>query len=266
MELLVKIGILIPLKSKQVSKNWQTTCKSLAATIASLENQTNKDFDYMVVGHEAPDFMMNKVWQSQVVFHSISEIAPPPSVGATQHEYTIDKNSKITKALILLKQRSPSIELWFALDADDLVHQNLINVVSQLSEPAGVILNQGYLYYPQRNRVMPTQQFSMYCGSSGMIADKYINCPTEFSLETMKQVPFCRYSHMALDSFFNKEIKQAFVVPNKPLVTYILAHGDNISDDYRGSIIAKFKGWLKPFIKGRAPSKQFKQEFGLDLQ
>jgi hypothetical protein len=262
----VSVGILIPLKSKQVSKNWNTTCLSLAKTIASLENQTNTQFDFMVVGHEPPDFISTKTWHGQSVFHSIEEVVPPASSGATQHDYTIDKNSKITKALMLLKKRNSAIKLWFALDADDLAHKDLVDTVCQLNEPAGVILNHGYLFYPQSNRVIKTDQFSMYCGSSGMIADKYINCPAEFDINTMKQIPFCRYSHMGLDAFFRNEIKQPFVSPDKALVTYILSHGDNISDDYRGSLMSRVKAWLKPYIKGRAPSQKFKEEFGLELK
>ena len=260
----MKIGILIPLKSKQVSKNWDITCKSLDATIKSLENQSDKEFDYMVVGHESPDFLVDKTWHGKSVFHSISEIQPPPAVGATQHDYTIDKNSKIVKGIMLLKERNTEVKLWFPLDADDLIHQDLVKIIGQYDDPAGVILEHGYMYYPTNNRIVKTDNFSMYCGSSGMIADRYIQCPHVFTSESIKEVPFCRYPHMNLDKFFTSEINQSYKIPKAFLATYILAHGDNISDGYRESLLTQLKAKCKPYIKGRKPNKVFKREYGID--
>ena len=34
------VGIVIPLKSKKISRDWQVTCQSLHATLSSIENQT----------------------------------------------------------------------------------------------------------------------------------------------------------------------------------------------------------------------------------
>ncbi|MBU3017175.1 hypothetical protein KO519_05615 [Paraglaciecola agarilytica] len=258
----MKLGIVIPLKSKSVSKNWNTTCGSLQRTLVSLEQQSDSQFEYIVVGHEAPDFLLGKTWNGNSIFHSIKEVPPPSKRDATQEHYTQDKNAKITKAIELLRDRDQKITMWFALDADDLVHKDLVKTVHSLNDPAGVILDNGYMYYPEQNRVISTTQLAQYCGSTGMVSDRYISQTGKVSLDNMQAIVFCRYSHMGLSKFFSDEIKQQFATPDDKLITYILAHGDNISDDYRNSIFAKFKALLKPYVKGTRPSTAFMNDFG----
>ncbi len=52
----MKIGIVIPLKSKSVSKNWDVTSSNLLRTVKSIEMQACPDFRSVVVGHDIPDF------------------------------------------------------------------------------------------------------------------------------------------------------------------------------------------------------------------
>ncbi|OZG73423.1 hypothetical protein BTA51_10380 [Hahella sp. CCB-MM4] len=257
----MKLGIVIPLKSKQVSRNWQVTCESLKKTVGSLLNQTNTNFDFIVVGHECPDLLKDMSWQGKPVFHSITEIAPPNFEGVTQDDYTKDKNSKIAKGIMLLKERNEEVEYWFPLDADDLVSKQLVSTIDSLPAVAGMILDGGFLFYNRQNRILPCSQLSQYCGSTGIIADQYINCPDTFSQESIRSIPFCRYSHMGLDKFFEKEAKAPYKVIQDKLVVYILSHGDNISDGYRESKLSQLKAYLKPYLKGRKPGKAFMESY-----
>jgi hypothetical protein len=52
----VKIGIVIPFKSKEVAKDWKIACKNLNATVDSVLNQNSRNYKAVVVGHDQPDF------------------------------------------------------------------------------------------------------------------------------------------------------------------------------------------------------------------
>ncbi|MDE0940370.1 MAG: hypothetical protein OSA43_10475 [Pirellulales bacterium] len=51
-----KLGIVIPLKSKMASRNWDVTTVTLQFTIDSILNQTDARYEVAVVVHEKPDF------------------------------------------------------------------------------------------------------------------------------------------------------------------------------------------------------------------
>ncbi len=52
----MKIGIVIPFKSKEVAKDWKIACKNLNATVDSVLNQNSRNYKAVVVGHDQPDF------------------------------------------------------------------------------------------------------------------------------------------------------------------------------------------------------------------
>ena len=50
-------GIVIPLKSKKISRDWNVTSGTLERTINSVLAQTDGDFIVVVAGHDKPEFM-----------------------------------------------------------------------------------------------------------------------------------------------------------------------------------------------------------------
>ena len=261
----MKLGIIIPLKSRKVSSDWKTVCNSLESTLTSIKNQSRNNYNVMVVGHEEPDFL-RAFYSETFGFHSIKEIPPPTkknNTKITQEQYTSDKNMKIAKAIELLKKKDKTISHWFALDADDLIHKDFIKIFLKSNIKAGAIINHGYLYYINSQRLLECNELSLYCGSTGIISDEYINCPSNIDINTIKNIPFCRYPHMHLDQFFSNEVKKPYTEIEEKVIIYVLSNGENISDGYRNNWLSQCKAYLKPYIKGKKISLKIKSSFSL---
>jgi len=246
------LGIVIPLKSKLVSNNWDVVCNSLEKTMSSINNQISDQYKVIVVGHECPAFL-----ESSGVFYNLKEYSPPnPKFEVVdQDRYTLDKNLKIVKGMMILSKLHEHITHWFPLDADDLLHAKFVDTLMGKELKNGAIIDNGYIYYSDLGRVIPSNEFSLYCGSSSIVASKFISLPNVLNEKTVKSTPFGKYAHMNMNQYFEKELKCDYFRPTENLIMYVLYHGENISDGYRKSIIDKLKYIIKTFIVGRKLTK-----------
>ena len=257
----MKLGIVVPLKSKTVSKNWQAVCRALFSTLESIKNQTNSNYQVIVVGHECPD-AFDKYQSDKIDFLSVSFPPPDKSSPTFSHkDYLSDKNQKINLGVKYLKQTSSHIDFWFQLDSDDLMSKNFIAEIAKYPESSGFIIDSGYLYYQQQCRIIYENNLTLYCGSTSVIADKYMPTPELVTPENVSQIPWCRIPHMHIAKYFDEELKHPAVKFEIPLLAYVLSHGDNISDGWRNSKLKMLKAYLKPYIKGKRIDKRFLQEY-----
>ena len=253
------LGIVIPLKSSVTSSCWENTSRSLIATLKSVLNQNEKSYQVIVVGHERPLGLDNLNLNIDVFYSVSGEFPPPPKINATQEQFTSDKNCKISKGIELLKQRYPNINIWFALDADDLIEENLVRDALKALPYSLFSLDMGYMYYGHANRVIETQELTQYCGSTGIIHDDYLSFDVQGKLVSC---PFLSQSHMGLSRYFKQQPKSKVKTSNRPFVMYSLGHGENISDGYR-NLFQNAIATIKPYVKGKALSAELKKSFGI---
>lgn len=256
----MKIGIVIPLKSKAASKKWDTTCDSLEDTVRSIDNQTSNQFEAVIVGHDCPEFFLKN--KHKVFFHTLE--TPPPDKNAsefTQDDYTLDKNKKIVRGMQLLKKKD--ITYWYTLDADDLLDRNFIEKISNMDCKSGCILDGGYIIYKKYKLVVPHDNLSLVCGSTSILSNKLFRIPDNLDYESMKKVPWCRYPHMDMDKYFEIELNKPYLHISDRFIGYVLGHGDNCSDGYRSNYYYRIKSFLKPFLIGRRLSKNIREKYSL---
>lgn len=253
-----RLGIVIPLKSKAASRNWSITCTSLEDTIRSIDNQTSNNFEAIIVGHETPNFL-NK-GKHNITFHKIENDPPKKAADEfTQEDYTLDKNSKIIRGMQLIKNRG--VSYWFTLDADDLMDRHFVEIILDRNLQSGCIIDGGHVIYKSRKRVVPHDNISLLCGSTSILCNEYIEIPEKLDKETMKSVPWCRYSHTDMTKYFENELNAPYTRISDRLIGYVMGHGDNCSDGYRMSIIQKVKSYLKPLIIGQRLTEKVKKLF-----
>ncbi|WNC72542.1 hypothetical protein RGQ13_00790 [Thalassotalea psychrophila] len=256
----MKYGIVVPLKSKTISKNWDITIASLTATLSSIKNQLVKNYRVIVVGHEFPKSVMQMFPQTD--FISVDFPAPNKQSPNFCHKQLVnDKNLKIATGIKFLC--SEKINYWFALDADDLISRDFLQVCEKVNGKAGAIIEGGYLIYQNQQRIIHTEKMHLHCGSTSILANEYINAPAVINKHSIKQIPWCRYSHMNMDKFFKNDIKQPYVKITEPVLGYVLASGDNISDKWRDNYWKKFKAFIVPYVRGRKINAKIKKHFSL---
>jgi hypothetical protein len=261
----MKIGIVIPLKAKVISKNWQQVCQSLQQTVGSVLNQKSKEYRVAVVGHDCPSFLNGVKDCQENIFVPFNELEPPITNAdepANQMKYETDRCSKILKGIMTLKQRDEEITHWFALDADDLIRDTFVSSLIQRPECEGFLIKHGYFYFQQKGIFNKTNKFYIYCGSSAVIADKFFNLPSKIKGESFRSIPFGDVSHVHMDIYFDS-MNIAYNTPKTPLLMYVRDHGDNISDGYITSIFMRVKQLIGLILRTRILSSQTKRSFGL---
>ncbi|RAU18246.1 hypothetical protein DN062_08405 [Nitrincola tibetensis] len=147
-----------PFLSKQVAVNWEKSVTMLNSMLASVANQSCKDFHHLIACHEIPP--IKNEYKSFVTFIPVNS-----SIPQNRAEMLADKGYKKQVIGHYLHQRVGSAYLML-LDADDLIHRNLVDYVLENKSPHGYLINQGFMYYFGAKKILPlTRNFDQQCGS-----------------------------------------------------------------------------------------------------
>lgn len=259
-----KLGIVIPLKSKTTSRNWNTTTEALRLTLNSVLNQTDSRFEIAIAGHEKPQLLSEKKF-ADVTFGSIDTVPPslshPSQFKENKSPFIIDKNQKIVRAMQLLQKTRPT--MWFYLDADDLLSTHFVSRVLKPDCQYGAVVDNGYFLYRRQWRKRQIKNLSAYCGSTSILSDKDCEVPKTLEPTCLDSVPWCRYPHSEMHAYFNSRAVQIYQIIQEPIIAYVIGHGDNCSDGYRQNLFTKIKTGVKPWLLGSPLNKNFEFEFGI---
>ncbi len=262
----MKLGIVIPLKSKLASRNWSVTSACLEQTVKCIERQTSSNWEAIVVGHDKPDLF--ELPSLKTRFSTIETPSPiPPADGHRKvtgqwiRDRSVDRNRKIIRGMQLL--RGEGIDYWYYLDADDLLHREFVERLFSMDLQSGAVLYEGYLWYSRIQRIIPYANMPIICGSTVILRAGDFEIPNSLDLDELNKVPYCRYEHMRLPQFFVEECNGKFVNIMDRLLAYSVGHGDNSSDGYRDTILKRIKAWAKPYIRGRKIDSETLSSFSL---
>lgn len=146
----------IPLVSKRRAPDWDTVCENLQATLKSLEVQSTSSWKALICGQNKPD---------GVVFNDQVEFLP-----STVSDKFYDKGDKRRQIIAHMAQSLETDGYYFQLDADDLLHPDLVAHICTDHNGAGYYLESGYLWDVGRAVFAPlgpdTSEFWTVCGSS----------------------------------------------------------------------------------------------------
>ncbi|WP_200238465.1 hypothetical protein [Lamprobacter modestohalophilus] len=271
----IKLGVVIPVKSKRVAKNWDIVCSCLKSTLSSLLSQTNDAYCVAVVGHECPYFLKNDAIIKQtfgqkgstVLFVDAMDVSPPATKGipgaTRQLLYEKDRCRKIAKGIAMLDANDVNLTYYFALDADDLVSREFVNdLAMHLSSDSAAIIQVGYFFYNQHNRIRITNEFSTYCGSSAVLPKSLFSLPANPVLAKSSDTPFGKISHVHMMQYLEKNQVNIYI-PSKPYLMYVLGTGENISSHYCSALLVRVKRWAAKRLLTKAIDSQIINEFTL---
>lgn len=263
----MKIGIIIPLKSKLVSKDWNITCQNAEATVSSVLRQKDKSFEAVLVGHEKPDFVNKLTTEKKFNFLQLSDFAPPNveecNLNERQIKYEMDRCTKILKGIKSLKEKHPDISYWFALDADDLIHQNFVGILKKYSSADAIILDRGYFYYKNTGITNLENEFSAYCGSSAILSNELFQLPEVITENSFRLIPFGQFSHVHMKDRLSEK-GCIIAVPEERIVIYVRNNGENISNSLSIKTPYRLLKWyVKMFVRAKKLDRSVKLNFGL---
>lgn len=242
----LKLGIVIPLKAKKVSENWETVCKNLWLTINALENQTCESFTWRVIGHDKPTFFKDSKFKKGTFIWATE--TPVPDKHAFKGDelrwaYEKDRCFKIDKGLRELLTFGTTH--FMALDADDILHKDFVQTLKHHKGYNAFLIENGYMYFKNSNILIPNTELSAWCGSTCVIEKNILGADFITNKENSKsffhKTSHCDYSKILLSNNYKCKVLQ------EKLLIYVQDNGENISRE--DSTDGKLKILLKSVKK-----------------
>lgn len=213
-----EIAFAISLKSKRVSRDWEKVQNNLGLTLRSLLNNTDGNFRVIIAGHEKPD--IEELNDKRVTWLSVT--FPPPS---NSQKATSDKRRKRMVIGAFLRKNGFS-GYFMPLDADDWIHYRFVEYIRSLPISNTFILNKGFMVNVIQSEVWIQDQFYKYCGSSSLFYFSNEDFPKSVKESEINKTAFkwVIRNHVKV-----KKYAKNYTMVDYPFVTYVLAHGDNLS-------------------------------------
>lgn len=214
---------IIPLKSPQVSQDWQLVCKLFARTLRSVCNQTSERFKIIVACHELPKINFS---HPNVSYKLVD--CPIPNC-----DFISKDKDKMYKMLVGLQQAqnfNPSHIMF--VDADDCVSKYLAEFVEKNRESNGWFANCGYEYREDsKSLLVRNNNFHLRSNTSHIIKNKLLKNEL---LKNNVQIDINNISHgnfilQHIDTFRILQEKGFLLAPLPfKAVVYITNNGENI--------------------------------------
>jgi hypothetical protein len=146
----------ICLKSKRHSADWNALSKLLSATLRSILASSEERFRIVVAGHEKPD--VEELKDPRAVFLEAPFPVPEQPSG---HDRWM---KRVVIGAWLRKRTRKRVRVMF-LDADDLVHKQLVRAALRSSPRVSLVVDKGYRFDLGNGVLQPIGRFDRKCGS-----------------------------------------------------------------------------------------------------
>ncbi|MEM9250208.1 MAG: glycosyltransferase family 2 protein [Pseudomonadota bacterium] len=161
----LRVVFAIPLIGRHRAENWEVVQQNLSATLTSLRRQRDPRWTAVICGQDAPECV---AWDDQVRFVRFADT--PPSFDRTQK--VVHLRDHVERAL-------GGAGYFFPLDADDLIHPNVVAHILNDDNRAGYLIEKGYMLdhaaldlaalQPPDEDFPKATHFHRNCGSSSAI-------------------------------------------------------------------------------------------------
>ncbi|MBU8879963.1 hypothetical protein BGM26_13340 [Bacillus sp. FJAT-29790] len=215
-----EIVFAISLKSKKVSRDWERVQNNLSKTLRSIFNNTDQKFRIIIAGHKKP--CIEELNDERVTWLSVKFPPPLNSVGFTSDKY---RKRKVIGAYL----RKHGFSGYFMpLDADDWIHYRFVEYIRSLPVSDAFILNKGCMVNVFQREAWVRDGFFTGCGSSALFYFSSEKLP-DTSIEKDLQTELFKWRHHGKVLQYLRKINKSYTMVDYPLVTWVLAHGDNNS-------------------------------------
>jgi len=203
------VVFVVPIKSEQVSSNWNVFSLLVERTMKSICQQTSQNFKVVAVCHEIPpiDFKHESLEFVSVDFDPPSnERINDPNAFDPKNPYRNvakeeDKAKKIMAGIAHGRKYDP--DYFMVVDADDCINKNLVKFVDEHNQPGneGWYFRQGFIYNEGSNLIFLNKNtFNALCGTCIIVGAEYVD-------KLIQHEPFTVFNHDFIDFGNNKKLK-----------------------------------------------------------
>ncbi|NED94083.1 FkbM family methyltransferase [Phytoactinopolyspora alkaliphila] len=213
----------ISLASQKAAANWDLTSDLLRRTLLSVINQTDGRWRVIVCGHEKPEL---KEFDDPRIMFVEADIDPPAHSG----QFRKDKMWK--RRLLGSFLRDLGGGYFFPLDADDLIHKDLVASVLESDNRRGYRIERGYAHDFANQRLAPVPgvwsvPFDRVCGSSAVLHFEAEDLPRDGRSDP--DLYFNLFQSHAYWPIVAEESGRPFETLPFPAAVYVVNHSQNLS-------------------------------------
>lgn len=262
------IGFVIPVKPKNVSKDWNYENLLLERTVKSICSQTDQHFRLIIVYTDRPDIIVN---HPNIIFTHY----PLKAVHANEFEdldYVLkhysreyaekmmDKGKKIHYGC--KKGIEAGCSYLMGVDSDDLISDRVAEFVNRNSNTnkAGWRIKKGYIYKENSPLLIKKKDIQNINGSTHIIRKDLITIP-DFSSNLFWNYNLFEahgYTYQRIKDFHNE------LLEDYPYFgTIYIVHKNNYSSISSLTSAISLKNIIKKGLRGRFLSNKIRKEFGL---
>lgn len=263
------IGFIVPIKSKEVSKEWDYDNMLFERTARSICAQIDQNFRMIVVHHEKPviHFEHSNIiylpYNSPIL--SYMEIEDFENYVSKYYpkdyaEKMMDKGKKIIHGCKLAKEIG--CNYLMGVDSDDLISNQLSYFVNHSDKIncAGWRINKGYMYEEGKSYAIVNNQIFGINGSTHIVREDLVVIP---DLSSKK---FWDYNIYEAHGYTRDRIlqfyKETLEEYRKAGIVYII-HKNNYSGIKKLTTDFNLKNVFKRLLRGKLLTKKIRSEFGL---
>lgn len=262
------LGVIVPVKEKSKSKNWDKDNELLRNTLYSICNQTSNSYKVFVVYTDMPFFLKNdKVIYVKYPFPFllVKDISDYESFlkkhfSDSMGQGVFDKGKRVMYGSKFAKEHGCNYVM--SLDSDDLVTNKLAAFIdNNQTEKFGWYVNKGYILLGKQRLLIKVRANMNHLNGSTNIANINLIPKIDFETKSLYDVSFFINHAFLKDRIFN-EYKETL----KPLPFYTIIYliHDNNWSGYK-TILKKdlIKTLIKYIVRGKWFGKKIENEFGL---
>jgi len=205
------ITFIIPVRHQENSKDWSRLKSNLTQTIASIANQSSKDWRAVIIANEGADlpkvpagFDIVRVNFPPNQLHDL----PAGNKELFYDAFRLDKGRRVLKGMLHI----PDAAYYMIVDDDDFVSSQLVDYVAANSTESGWKIRNGYVWGDGGQWLFLHNDFSNFCGTSLIIRSDLYKLPPSFEDASEDYIKTMLGSHVRIG-----KILQDKGYPLKPL-------------------------------------------------
>ncbi|MDX1364919.1 hypothetical protein [Arenibacter latericius] len=189
------IIFIVPIKSAQISTNWEVFSILVERTMRSICQQTSSNFKVIAVCHEIPqlNFQHPSLEYIQVDFDpptakNIEKLQSDDPLNYRNAAKEADKAKKIMQGVAYAKKYNASH--YMVVDADDCISKHIAKFAEEdTNDVPGWFISKGYIYNEGSNLIFLNKNtFNVLCGTCIIVKSEYID-------QLLQKKPYPLYNH-----------------------------------------------------------------------
>ena len=222
------VTFIIPVRHPDNARDWSRLKANLVQTIASISNQTNNDWQGIIVANEGADLpdLPERFKVERVTFppNDMHERGKTGDMEIFYDAFRADKGRRVLKGML----RARDSRFFMIVDDDDFVSARIVQYASDNPEANGWTIDCGYIWDDGGKILLGYDDFNHLCGTSLIIRSDIYGLPQAYEDASLDWIKSMLGSHIRIADILAERGTPLATLPFRGAV-YRVAHGGSHS-------------------------------------